>query len=276
MNFEDKKYCTTLASISSALMSVTFGYPLDVIKTRMQVSYHRSFSDCLRLTVKKDGFATLYRGIIPVLFTAAVTRSLSIHWYISGKDIYRSYGWNPNYASFFGGLYCGLLSSLLIGPFECFKVVRQTSTMSASNVIKSLHKMYGIRGFFIGFPTQVCRDLLATTTYFGVYEYSNNYLKDKTLNWQRFMLSGSLSGSLAWILIFPLDVVKSNIQRNALKYKTSWSSVLKHRSKEGKPYSFLYRGLSPTLLRTIPLHALNFLIYENVIFICSGEYRKEL
>ena len=271
----ENKYCTTAAAICSAFVSVSVGFPLDVLKVRLQTSYYRSFTDCLKITVKEDGFRALYRGIIPVMFTAAITRSLSFHWYIQGKEFYQKQEWNPSYSYLFGGFYCGLLSSFLIGPYECIKVIRQTSSLSTKTVIKGLYNRYGIRGFFIGFPTQVGRDVLATTAYFGIYEYMNVYLANHNFpSWQRYMISGSLSGALAWVIIFPIDVIKSTIQRNSLKYRSTWSEVLTKRSKEG--YSFLYRGLYPTLIRAIPLHAVNFLIYENVIKLCSGEYRKEL
>lgn len=276
MGVENDWKCTTAAAIASAFSSVSLGYPLDVIKTRMQVKYYNSFSDCVKLTVRNDGLLTLYRGIVPVMFTAAVTRSLSFHWYISGKEFYQKYEiGNVKYSYLFGGFYCGALSSCLIGPYECIKVIRQTSNLKSKTVVKMLYQRYGLQGFFIGFPTQVARDLLATTCYFGIYEYMNQSLTTANVPaWQRYMLSGSMSGAMAWVLIFPLDVVKSTIQRNALKYRSNWSDVLKLRSKEG--YSFLYRGLYPTLIRAIPLHALNFLIYENVVKLCSGEYRSEL
>ena len=275
MTVNSSTHCTTVAAICSAFTSVSLGYPLDVIKTRMQVKYYSGFRDCLKSTIKLHGIQGLYRGILPVMATAAITRSLSFHWYISGKKLYNDQNLNPSYTFLFGGFYCGLLSSFLIGPYECIKIIRQTSSLKTTSIIKGLYTTYGVRGFFIGFQSQLIRDLLATTTYFGIYEYSNTYLQQSGVaSWQRYMISGSLSGTLAWIVIFPIDVVKSSIQRNALKYKSTWSEVLKSRSKHG--YGFLYRGLYPTLIRAVPLHALNFLIYENVIKLCSGQYRVEL
>jgi hypothetical protein len=124
-----------------------------------------------------------------------------------------------------------------------------------------------------------------------------------------YALSGGLTGSLSWIFLFPIDSVKSVIQRQGLyelglgnhmrskpttthanlsppshsteikthlteqvihknpKYKSATSYILSTLSKKG--ISRFYIGITPQLIRSFPVHALNFIVYEYVLMWCG-------
>eukprot|EP01138_Halocafeteria_seosinensis_P014302 gb/GECG01014602.1/.p1 GENE.gb/GECG01014602.1/~~gb/GECG01014602.1/.p1 ORF type:complete len:358 (+),score=26.08 gb/GECG01014602.1/:1-1074(+) len=78
------------------------------------------------------------------------------------------------------------------------------------------------------------------------------------------LVSGSVSGVLTWGSTYPFDVLKTNVQtkplhahRNQLKL-FSVARELIHTSG----WTALYRGLAPTLVRSIPTNAVTFLVYE--------------
>jgi hypothetical protein len=76
-------------------------------------------------------------------------------------------------------------------------------------------------------------------------------------------LAGGLAGVLSWMVVYPVDIVKSILQTQDLRnpqYTTMMECgrhVLRTQGLVG-----LTRGLDATLLRAFPLNAVTFLGYE--------------
>lgn len=73
------------------------------------------------------------------------------------------------------------------------------------------------------------------------------------------MVAGAVGGAIFWTVCFPIDVVKSRIQVENIK-ENMFVLILRIFRKEG--FVYLYNGLSPTLIRTIPASAALFATYE--------------
>jgi solute carrier family 25 uncoupling protein 27 len=74
---EDGPLCHTMAAFSAGLVAVVVSSPADVIKTRVmnqptdehgRGTLYRGSLDCLRQALRKEGFASLYKGAIPSWF----------------------------------------------------------------------------------------------------------------------------------------------------------------------------------------------------------------
>lgn len=62
----------TLAALSSSLVSTVVGFPLDSIKSRLQVKKYSSVLDCVKSTFREEGFRGYFRGIgIPLVTITA-------------------------------------------------------------------------------------------------------------------------------------------------------------------------------------------------------------
>lgn len=63
----------------SGTVSWIFTYPLDVVKTRLQVDPEKyfSFADCLRKSVQSEGLVCLTRGLTPTLIRAFPTNAVT-------------------------------------------------------------------------------------------------------------------------------------------------------------------------------------------------------
>jgi hypothetical protein len=79
--------------------------------------------------------------------------------------------------------------------------------------------------------------------------------------------AGGMCGVFSWLFVFPIDLVKSVIQKDVMmvepKYKNGLQcarSIIGQQGVKG-----LYRGLTVTLIRAFPIHSLNFLVYEEVL-----------
>lgn len=105
--------------------------------------------------------------------------------------------------------------------------------------------------------------------YFTVYE---NYIRSKLKEGQTshivsktkdILVAGSLAGISYWLLIFPVDAIKTQVQSGMFKSyvesaKFLWQNKL------------LFRGMGIAIIRSIPVNAVNFMVFEAVL----REFRK--
>ncbi|KAJ2079180.1 hypothetical protein H4R24_003955 [Coemansia sp. RSA 988] len=112
------------------------------------------------------------------------------------------------------------------------------------------------------------RDASGTAIYFGAYETVKEMLRrltgSDTTGILTHMLAGGTCGVASWLLIFPVDLVKSTMQSQILRpvqtFSTSWQCLRDIYTRLG--VAGLYRGISVSLIRAFPIHGLNFVVYE--------------
>lgn len=125
---------------------------------------------------------------------------------------------------------------------------------------------------FRGLTSTMAREMPGYFFFFGGYELSKQMLaaegEDKDdLGFVKTTIAGGIGGMCLWTSIFPFDVVKSRIQIESSR--ESMTSVLKQvLRKEG--VRGLYKGLTPTLLRTFPGTGALFVAYENTKYYLSA------
>jgi hypothetical protein len=131
------------------------------------------------------------------------------------------------------------------------------------------YRIKGLKGFYTGYPIHLTMDIIGTGCYFGIYETVKFLLRKDSQNVgaKASLISGGLAGALSWLIVFPADVVKSVLQKEALLQKP-------HYTKAAHVFATLYRerglarfyqGIGPQLCRSFFVHALNFLVYEQVL-----------
>lgn len=218
---------------------------------------------------------------------------------------------------FSSGFLAGLVSSVLSCPMEMIRNQRiiydhqiqtHNNKISAStlNYARALIKSHGfIGGLYTGYGLHVARESFGTGTYWLIYEmlhYNLNkiftkksffnasdsdhisrsqfidaYSREKG-NASVHFISGGLTGMLAWLIIFPVDLVKNIYQKHAfnesLHFKSSASSstikTISYKQIFKQIYSQggirgLYCGVWPTMMRAFPIHGFNLLFYEYLL-----------
>lgn len=75
-----------IAGIFTGFNQVTITYPLDLIRTRIaqdksMITKNLSIIDCFKNTVKKEGFLSLYKGLLPALATTPIYIGLQLSTY---------------------------------------------------------------------------------------------------------------------------------------------------------------------------------------------------
>lgn len=130
---------------------------------------------------------------------------------------------------------------------------------------KYIIKHEGAMGLYRGLTSTMAREMFGNCFFFGGYEGARQLLtppgksKDE-IGAVRTMVAGAAGGLVFWLVVFPVDAVKSRIQVGGLK-EPMISVALRVARQEG--ISALYNGLQPSLVRTVPACATLFLVYEN-------------
>lgn len=159
----------------------------------------------------------------------------------------------------------------------------------------------GLKGFYIGFPMHLTRDTLGTALYFGSYDSIRSIVNKHTNpnNGSLYgvpgpvvsFLSGSTAGILSWLIVYPVDLVKTNVQQRTLsshpRQLTGYQLFL-HLLRERPPpenakkdtnikrFLRLYRGLGVSALRSFISHGLTWSIIEALSDRISKRTGKEV
>lgn len=162
------------------------------------------------------------------------------------------------------------------------------------DVIKKIYRTDGIRGIYQGQAATVLREFHGYGMYFLTYEWCahplvsartfclrsvERRLVQRKMDEQRIQrkdipmssaaLYGALAGWAMWLTNYPLDVLKSNFQTDALpssgrqKYKSVVDCARQLVAKQGM--SAFANGLTPTLIRSPFVNASTFVVFEMVM-----------
>ncbi|EIW80672.1 mitochondrial carrier [Coniophora puteana RWD-64-598 SS2] len=256
---------------------VLVGQPLDTIKTRAQTAPKGMFTgpmDVLTQTIRKEGFFALYKGMASPLLGIAGVNSL----------LFASYAWSKRIVSPFpqlslkeialaGGM-AGAINSVLASPVEMFKVRMQGQYGAATDkrlrdVAREMWTEWGFRkGVMRGFWVTVAREIPAYAGFYSGFEFTKRRFQ-KTYGEQipiwALLTSGATGGIAYWLACYPIDVVKSRVQLRPTPPKGNPFRYINHEIQavvaEGGVKG-LFRGLTPSIIRTIPAAASTFAAFE--------------
>ncbi|XP_029105135.1 solute carrier family 25 member 15b isoform X1 [Scleropages formosus] len=264
------------------------GQPLDTAKVKMQTfpTMYRGFLDCFCTTYRQEGLRGLYQGTTPALMANIAENAVLFMSYGFCQEVVRLAGGLPSGADLSdvqkacSGSVASIFSSLVLCPTELVKCRLQAMHEMAAlgkvaegqntvwSVVKTVMRNDGLLGFYQGLTTTIARELPGYFCFFGAYELCRsgfaNYMgtsKDD-IGVVPVMFSGGFGGACLWLVVYPMDCVKSRIQvlsmagRQAGFIKTLAGVVRTDGVRA------LYSGLTPTLIRTFPANGALFLAYE--------------
>lgn len=256
---------------------VLVGQPLDTIKTRAQIAPKGMFKgpmDILAQTLRKEGFFALYKGMASPLLGIAGVNSLLFSSYGASKRIISPFPQLSLKEIALAGAMAGAANAILASPVEMFKVRMQgqygaTTDKRLRTVVSEMWKNWGFRkGIMRGYWVTVAREIPAYAGFYTAFEFSRRKFSQKygsELPVWALLASGSTGGISYWLACYPLDVVKSRIQ---LKFTPPIGTPIQYIAHELKAIvsesgmAGLFRGLSPSLLRSIPAAASTFAAFE--------------
>ncbi len=216
--------------------------------------------------VKKDGFIGLFSGMGPPLLTSAAVNAVVFTSYGSALKFLK--GETEGKATFpqmfFAGTIAGLCQSWITGPGELFKIRLQTNSNyhNSFEVMKDIYRSSGIRGVFRGYVATCYRELPAFGSYFTTYYWTLDQLGDQFGEILPSFIAGGCAGAISWALVYPVDIAKTIIQMDEKSSNSAFTVLRQQYQKHGGRY--LYRGLGTTVVRSLPVNAVVFPVYETV------------
>lgn len=204
---------------------------------------------------------------------------------------------NSLQAQFLAGSAAGLVQSFVTSPMELAKTRMQLQ--GQDNVHKAFwqrnkviyknpldclikaFKIEGVRGLYRGLGCTILRDAPGFGVYFSGYEYLTGKVTDSkgNVNTLSLLAVGGLAGVMSWVVIYPVDVVKSRLQADGMsggekKYKGLLDCVRKSYKSEG--YKGFTKGLNSTIIRAFPTNAATFAVFTWVFMIMENPSSSNL
>lgn len=274
----------------------------DTVKVRLQAAVtsaehiYAGPLDCLRKTLRAEGFQGLYKGMsfplagtiieTATLFTAngALRRALIEAGHIAADTDM------PLPVVFAAGAGSGFFVSFVLTPVELIKCRLQVQTSGTAIgpnsapvftgpvdcLVRSV-RAEGLRVLYRGHSATLLREIPGTGMWFFSYElFLRSMLHPgqarKDLHPGVIIAAGALGGVSYWGIMYPFDTVKSAMQivqtpANGVGSRgvsPSFSQTLRSLYRFGGMRG-LYAGLFPTLLRAAPSNAAVFFVYEYAI-----------
>ena len=240
-----------IAGFAYGCTSVVVGQPLDTVKTQAQMqSGKRSATEIGMEMWKREGIRGLYRGSAPMIAGGALIRSaqfgvndasLAMIRKVTGgsvpleKRIFGVFDYQVVVAGFCGGIARGLVE----GSFEFMKVRRQVDAK------------WKLGDIYKGSGATIARNSFLFSSFVVYMDLSK-----LVVELPPFAL-GSICANMAWLTIWPMDVVKSQIQSGAHDGK-SMGTLLKEVVRTGA----MFRGLLPGLLRSTIANGCAMVVYK--------------
>jgi solute carrier family 25 carnitine/acylcarnitine transporter 20/29 len=242
----------------SGMFGIILSHPIDTVKTHIQSGN--------ALKTFKPHITNLYKGISAPLLGVGVEKAIVFGTYnycMREKSL-------PIYAS---GAIAGLSASVIVTPYERIKILKQSNTINKI-AIKQLTPSF----LFKGLSTTFTREVPGFAIYFSVYEYLkyNFHTKHgKHIDYLDSFIYGGLSGTTAWVFIYPQDRIKTILQMQMTIRDTNGQVIAKQTipniiksiynggsGDKGGGITQFYRGFSWAVARAILLHSGTFCMME--------------
>ncbi|KAF2019075.1 mitochondrial carrier [Aaosphaeria arxii CBS 175.79] len=277
------------AGAVAGVSEILIMYPLDVVKTRVQLQTgkgaageeaYNGMVDCFRKIIKNEGFSRLYRGISAPILMEAPKRATKFAANDSWGAFYRKQFNQPTMnqsLSVLTGATAGATESFVVVPFELIKIRLQDKAQAHRytgmvDCFLKIVKNEGPLTLYQGLESTMWRHILWNAGYFGCIFQVRSLLpkaSDKKGQITNDLISGAIGGTVGTILNTPMDVVKSRIQNTPKvagvtpKYNWAWPGLGTVMKEEG--FAALYKGFLPKVLRLGPGGGILLVVFTGVM-----------
>lgn len=270
------------AAGASAVITVTGIHPIDVVKTRLQVSGDGSngarnykalgIGGTIRVIAKEEGVTAFWKGIGAAWMREASYTSLRLGLYGPIKHAMGVKS-NSHFAlKFAAGSLAGAIGSTVGNPFDVLKTRMMASEgkspPSLGTAARTLFKQQGIAGFYRGLEANVMRAMVLNGTKMACYDQIKDLIKKSGLVpaglITQFMAAFS-AGFFMATTVSPFDMVRTRLMNqppDARIYKGFIDCTLKIIAANGP--QGLYAGFIPIWARFAPTTTLQLVIFEQL------------
>ncbi|KAG5895800.1 hypothetical protein JTB14_029216 [Gonioctena quinquepunctata] len=268
-------WCVYLVSVAAAWTAELVTYPLDIVKTRLQIQGGTlgAFAKAPKRSMLETAAYIIFRN------THVLYRELK-KWFIKQFPDQTSF---PLWQSAICAVAAGGISQLLASPVDLIKVQMQMEgkrrliglSPRVSGVSDAIHKTWavgGMRALWKGWSPNVQRAALVSLGDISAYDVSKRWIQrqyglpdDTSLH----ILSSTFTAFVIAALSTPADVIKSRVMNqrvdrygNGTLYSSTADCLEKTVQDEG--LKALYKGFMPTWMKLVSWSLTFWVTYENI------------
>lgn len=286
-----------LAGAVAGISEIMVMYPLDLVKTRIQLQVgsganaeYNGIVDCFAKIIRQEGISTLYRGITaPILMEApkrATKFAANDEWGKYWKNVFGVQQLTGPLAVL-NGASAGATEAFIVVPFELVKIRMQDKAKASlykgpGDCLMKTIREEGLLSLYKGLESTLWRQTIWNAGYFGIIFQIRELMpkpKDPTEKTLIDLTSGAIGGTFGTILNTPFDVVKSRIQSATKvagvtpKYVWAWPSLAVVLKEEG--FGALYKGFLPKVLRLGPGGGIMLVVFTSCMDFFRGIHYKD-
>lgn len=253
---------------ASCVFTVNFTHPIELVKTRMQVS-GSGLTTTVGSTYAKEGAGAFWKGIAWAWGREGSYASIKLGAYAPVRDALGAGKDSPFYLKFAAGAITGGVGSLFGNPFDVLKTMAQTNQGKSDSLGKTLGDFYaanGIGGFYRGISANIMRACVLNATKMGVYDIAKGVVTEST-GWERKDLrttfcSAMVSGLAMTCTVSPFDRVRTALmnQGKVQQYSGFVDCAGQLAAKDG--ITSFWRGFIPMWARFAPTATIQLVTIE--------------
>ncbi|CBQ70459.1 probable MRS4-Protein of the mitochondrial carrier family (MCF) [Sporisorium reilianum SRZ2] len=267
-------------------------YPVDVIRTRMQVlsatpaATYTGVIQAFNRISSLEGMRTLWRGVASVIMGAGPAHAVYFGTYETVKEATGGNREGHQFASTaFAGASATVAADAFMNPFDVIKQRMQMHGSQHRTVMQcasTVYKQEGLRAFYVSYPTTLTMTVPFTAVQFSVYEWAKKVLNpSEGYSPLTHVSAGAFSGAVAAAVTNPLDVAKTLLQTRG----SSTDAQIRNASGMFEAFKIIHaregikgfaRGLSPRVLTFMPSNALCWLSYEGFRFFLNEQAKASV
>ena len=212
-----------VGGLSAGIIGTIIGFPLDLIKTRLQTGSSSSSSSQGRpsiLSVGKDivrseGFPALYKGIGPPLISLSILNTTIFIQYAYFRELYEANpGWD--HRNFLAGISCAPFAGIVSTVENFTKTQMQLDNVKPKqeytgswNCFTTLIRKHGLRIVYTGHAINTTREMTFIGPYFFFYEgLRETFLRrQQELREEQHMTSSSSSTSATSLSSYYMPII---------------------------------------------------------------------
>lgn len=281
-----------MAGAMAGVAEITSTYPLDTVKTMMQVHPGRytGMVSCGVSVIKTSGPQALYYGLGASVAQVGGKVALRFTAFDFLKGFFKD---KDGSISGMGNLGAGTLAGaveavLWTSPTERIKVLQQNQAAlgpgapgadkyaTSIGTLRTVIAEQGVKGLYLGVVPSILKQSASVGTRFWLYEVVKEHMVTDGATpavWQT-MLAGAGVGGISTVANHPFDVVKSRMQAWEGPGPCPYTGVVSGLRKIAKEDGIMatMKGLSPRFVRVAFAQAITFAVYETFLsWYCQDE-----
>jgi len=275
---DTKKLLTNVGCAGgSAVFTVSFIHPIDVVKTRLQISgeaggkskAYSGIGDVVKSVLADEGASAFYKGIQAAWLREASYTSLRLGLYEPAKGLVGADKKDAGVGrKFLAGAIAGAIGSLAGNPFDVLKTRMMADggadAPSIGKVAREINAGQGFAGFYKGIEANVMRAMILNATKMGCYDICKGHMKPYFKDGIPLQFASAFSaGFFMTCTVAPFDIIRTRLMNqptDAKLYNGFLDCAGKILKNEG-PLGF-WKGFIPIWSRFAPTTCLQLIIFE--------------